>query len=410
MYLINQWLFSILVIILVIHISRALADSSQIPCAHIGLKRVVDFKSLPQSLKKSARLASVKFVSLLVAFVMLMMGCAPNTIYVAVTPSLNSQGAMQAVSNSNGAPELHAETPVITESPVPTETPFSSPYFVFCPTEEELKELEKVANEYGKRLEGNHDGEAKFRRSSGAYFQLAKNLCGYFDNLDFNSCKSEEELENAKNEIYEYMCGYLETFTVISMSIDLDLSSEEKKSITFCNIDTAKVYNSVEGADFSGVTTLELLEDNLYNIQKSGFSGDKNKVESYGRDLVNMLQLIFLDNGGTYKGNEILAFSNMYPTIQLFVKRISQISMFEVCYMLQTFSITMEDSTVYNMKDLYTITLKDKDPQQIEPRIKEAIFALMDAYIYAVKSGQITVVGSSESPQLILTPSPTPEM
>ena len=135
---------------------------------------------------------------------------------------------------------------------------------------------------------------------------------------------------------------------------------------------------------------------------RSGALNLTNYLIKNTQDLLTITEMIFINRGGIYENTEIDDFSEIYPLIKLFIIKEISSSLWDVSVILQNFDIQATDTSPYNLYQLVHLLEKKMDDGFID----KEILALMDAYIEAVKSGEIILGGATESPILQYSPPP----
>ncbi len=370
------------------------------------MSKAVNSRSLDLSTNRRALV--IRILSAIYATTFLLTsGCAPNKSVAPSEPTPTPTGVKQSISINDESISTFTPKPSTSpyasdyKTPEATEAPIRNNYFLFSPTEEELKTLEIAGEEYYERLIGNYNPQTKPGLAEYTVLDIVKICCGDFDNFfasdikltDFTKSK-EKCLWNLQNHVNMY---------IVTAGISTGLMYDNKfDGISFQNPETYELFEVGGYKNYPGVTTLKLVEEILLKIYNSIKQKDIELLIKNTQDLLTITEMIFIQDGGIYEDTAVTTFSEMYPTIKLFVRDEIVSTLLDADLIYGSISVQANDSSEYNAYQIANMLLDDALTDQVD----KEILALMDAYIEAVKSGEIILSGTTESPVSQYTPNP----
>lgn len=353
-------------------------------------------KNLSQKTNRRALIIRILCATYAAIF-LLTIGCTQNKPGSPLEPTLTQTDVQQSTNTVEKTINTLTPVPSVSpnasnyKTPEATNKVVKSNYFVFSPTEEELSELGIAAEEYYKRLCGNDNPTFSIGLAEYTVLDIVKMYCGDFDILQA-SIEDSNKLAKCKEECLWRLHNHVNCYLVnIGISTDL-MSHNEFDGIFFQNPETYTLFGIGGFENYPGVSTLKLVEEILLKIYNSMKQKNIDLVTKNTQDLSIIAEMIFINNGGVYKDTEVTAFSKMYPTIKLLISGQIQTTLNDVLVFLDAAGRDGSDIKA-NVSSNYSvggIVLKIEQ-QLVVYSVDKEILALMDAYIEAVKRGEITL-------------------
>lgn len=361
------------------------------------MSKVLNNKKLDQITNRRALI--IRILSALYATLFLLTyGCVPNKSMAPSEPTPTLIGVKQSINITDETISTFTPRPSASpnasdyKTPEATEEPIENKYFLFSPTEEELKALETAAEEYYERLKGNYNPQTKPGLAEYTALDIVKICCGDFDNF-FTSDIELTDLTKNKEKCLWNLHNHVNAY-IVTVNSSTELMYYNKfDGISFQSPETYKIFKIGGFESYPGVTTLRLVEETLLKLYNSMKQKDIELLIKNTQALLTITEMVFIQDGGIYEDTEVTAFSKMYPTIKLFVREEIVSTLLNADIICGSISIQANDSSEYNLYQLTNMILDDA----LTHLVDNEILALMDAYIEAEKSGKITRGETTES-------------
>ena len=342
------------------------------------LRKVITPIALSPSLKALAKIASGKFLCIMLTFVMLMMGCAPREISASVNSTPTVEPIEHGASTGEDAPEIVGETPIPILTPKTTETPApSNDYYLFFPTEEELKKLEQASNDLEKRLLKITDGtRCALPSTDYTTFQIMRFLSGDFEEV-YQKREDADFKETSLGLVVNILAGFNVTMSYITDNINGKGNSEVSKS----NIFSPEFYKifEVAGLDkYEGAETLKIFEIESDSLYRAGLKGNTKDFINKSKVIAELIEKILSKAEVQYKEQKLTSLYNMHPLVKLVVLELMLNTSQYIGFITGNYDLKVNDKPdSYNL--YYYVKIIKK--LRIQNEVKQEVLNLIDAYL-----------------------------
>lgn len=318
--------------------------------------------------------------ALMLAFIMLfsLTACKSNNTNTNTQAIVNEQLINEKSNEGTPLPKLStttSETSMNTEFATPeiAEESENENYFFFLPTEEELRLIEKEAEDLSQRLKmtktENGNGLALGNYTA---FDMTRILTGDFSQELINY---EEDVETTRISIYHKTTNFVGGFTIRVMQTAYQIYNDKFTGIIE-NPEFYKVF-SIAGSDrYPGADILKSFEEEAQEIYQAGLNKNDSLFEDKSKKLMKVI--ISLLNKEDKNDEGVSNFYKMHPIVKLVLLENMKAATAYISG-VAGYNIKADEASEDGIYVLYDLVFSE----EINNLVMNEIFTLVDAYMKA---------------------------